>query len=142
MDINQGMSAALITDYHASRLAELDMKCVRLAWDSAAYESAFMRGWDILRKAGFSRSRIGVYVLIGYDDSPDDALHRLETIHRLGGMPFPMRYQSLDAVKRNSYVGLGWSHNELARYVRYWSNLRLTSRIPFADFQYPPPKGV
>jgi len=135
VDINQGMSASLITDYQASRLTELDMRCVRLAWDNISYESKFLRGWDILRRAGFPRSKISVYILIGYKDTPEDALYRLEGVRRLGGVPFPMRYQPLDTPKRNSHVGDNWTHAELMRFCRYWANLRITNRIPFAEFE-------
>jgi len=134
IDINQGISAMAITDYQASRLAELDMSCVRLAWDNINYESKFMRGWDILRRAGFPRAKISVYILIGYEDTPEDALYRLEVVRRLGGVPFPMRYQPLGCEKRNSYVGDNWTHKELVRFCRYWANLRITNRIPFAEF--------
>ena len=136
VDINQGISAMAITEYQASRLAELDMSCVRLAWDNINYESKFMRGWDILRRAGFPRAKISVYVLIGHEDTPADALYRLEMVRRLGGVPFPMRYQPLGCEKRNSFVGGNWTHSELVRYCRYWANLRITNRIPFAEFVY------
>ncbi len=33
VDFNQGLDARLLTNYHASRLAELDSKCIRFAWD-------------------------------------------------------------------------------------------------------------
>lgn len=136
VDINQGLSAQLMTPHHADRLRELDMKYVRLAWDNVNYEQHFMRGWDILRRAGFPRSMISVYVLIGFHDTPDDALYRLETTRRLGGVPFPMRYQPLGAPKRNCHVGEHWTHKELVRFCRYWVNLRITSRIPFSEFEY------
>jgi len=142
VDINQGISASIITDHQASRLAELDMSCVRVAWDSIEYESKFMRGWDTLRRAGFPRSKISVYVLIGYEDTPEDALYRLEMVRRLGGVPFPMRYQPLKTKKRNDYVGENWTHKELVRYCRYWSNLRVTNRIPFSEFRYETGSGA
>lgn len=137
VDFNQGVSAVLLTSYHASRFAELDLKFVRLAWDSVDYESKFMQGYEILRNAGIPKSKISVYVLIGFKDTPEDALYRLEAVRSLGINPFPMRYQPLDTLKRNSYVGGYWTHNELMRYVRYWSNLRIVGKMPFAEFQYP-----
>jgi hypothetical protein len=142
IDLNQGVSAVLMTNHHASRFAELDLKYIRLAWDTIEYESKFMRGYEILRKAGIPKSKIGVYVLIGFKDTPEDALYRLETVKNLGVLPFPMRYQPLDTQKRNSFVGEHWTHNELVRYCRYWSNLRFVRGIPFKNFVYPsPPKG-
>ena len=138
VDLNQGISAALLTQHQADRLAELDLKYVRLAWDTVSYESKFMRGYEILRRAGISKRKIGVYVLIGFRDTPEDALYRLETIRGLGILPFPMRYQPLDTPKRNSYVGEHWTHSELVRYCRYWANIRFVGKMPFKDFVYPP----
>jgi len=135
VDINQGISAAMITPYHAERLQELNLKYIRLAWDNINYELKFMRGWDILRRAGFPRAKIAVYVLIGFNDTPEDALYRLEMVRRLGGMPFTMRYQPLGTLKRNAHVSYPWTHQELQRYCRYWNSLRVTSRIPFDEFE-------
>jgi hypothetical protein len=137
VDFNQGISAALVTNHHAERLKELNLKYIRMAWDNINYESKFMRGWDILRRAGFTRSKIAVYILIGFHDTPEDARYRLEMVRRLGGEPFCMRYQPLDTPKRNAFVeeGSKWTHAELQRYCRYWNSLRFTSRVPFDEFE-------
>lgn len=137
VDFNQGLAASLLTDYHASRIAELDMKTVRLAWDHVGYESKFMRDWEILRKAGIPKSKITVYCLIGFNDTPDDALYRLSAVRKLGGYPFPMRYQPLDVSVRNGYVSPQWTNDELVRYCRYWANFRYVGGIPFSEFEYP-----
>ena len=134
VDFNQGLDARLLTHDHADRLTELDLKCVRLAWDDTRQERAFMRAFERLRGAGIPANKIRVYVLIGFNDTPDDALYRLTTVRRLGAWPNPMRYQPLDARRRNEYVAPGWTHAELQRYVRYWSNLRRLGGIPFERF--------
>jgi len=133
IDFNQGLDARLLTDYHAGRLAELDCM-VRLAFDSIGYESSFMTAFERLRRAGFPLNRIRVYVLIGFRDTPEEALYRLRTVADLGIDPNPMRYQALDSLKRNSYVGPNWTHSELSRYMRYWSNLRYMRAVPFEEW--------
>jgi hypothetical protein len=136
IDFNQGLDARLLKLYHADRLAELDLYAVRLAWDSVKNESAFMRAYEHLRKAGISKRLIRVYVLIGYKDNPDDALYRLETVRKLGVTPNPMRYQPLNSAVKDAYVAPGWTDRELRRYVRYWSNLAHLGGIPFSEFEY------
>jgi hypothetical protein len=138
VDFNQGLSATFMTPYHASRLAELDVKYIRLAWDHISLESQFGKAWSMLRSAGFPASKVSVYVLIGFHDTPADALYRLNTVRELGSWPFPMRYQPVDTPKRNSFVFSegGWTNHELVRYCRYWANQRITSKIPFAEFRY------
>jgi hypothetical protein len=133
IDFNQGLDARLLTDYHADRLAELDCM-VRLAFDSVGYESAFMTAYERLRRAGFPKKRVRVYVLVGFEDTPEDALCRLRTVANLGIDPNPMRYNPLDTLQRDSYVGPGWTDSELTRYMRYWANLRFFRAVPFEEF--------
>lgn len=132
VDFNQGLDARLLTSYHAERLMELDLRCVRLAWDHTKGEPLFRRGFERLTKAGIKPSKIRVYCLIGYEDTPEDALYRLEIIRDLGALSNPMRYQPLNAVRKNEYVAPAWTDAELKRYMRYWQNLRFTRAIPFA----------
>lgn len=134
IDFNQGLDARLLTKHHAIRLAELDLAFVRLAWDDIRIEKHFLGAFELLREAGFPKKIIRSYVLIGYKDTPEEALYRLETIRRLGATPYPMRYQPLDALRRNEYVAPGWTDRELKRFVRYWSNLNRLGAIPFSEF--------
>jgi len=135
IDFNQGLDARCLTNYHANRLAELRLKVIRLAWDDVRLESQFMAAFHTLRRAGIPARMIRAYVLIGFNDTPEDAFYRLEAIRALGMWPNPMRYQPLDAQRRNEYVAPGWTHKELQRYVRYFSNLRYLNAIPFEEFR-------
>jgi hypothetical protein len=135
VDFNQGFDARLMTQYHAARLAELDLKCLRLAWDHVMLESKFRDAVDIVRAAHIPKSKLRSYVLIGYNDTPDDALYRLESLWKMGILPNPMRYQPIDTAKKNSHVAPGWTNSELIRFMRYWSNLRITRPIPFVEFE-------
>lgn len=134
VDFNQGLDARLLTPHHASRLAELQLHAVRLAWDHVADERAFFRAVGLLLAAGIPKRKVQAYVLIGFDDSPADALYRLRTVQGLGILPNPMRYQALTSTRRNEFVGAQWSHRELVRFMRYFSNLARTSKIPFEEF--------
>ena len=134
VDFNQGLDSRLLTAYHAERLAEMDLYVVRLAWDTTAYENQFLTAYQRLRDAGLSERMIRVYVLIGFDDTPEDALYRLQTVWSMGSFPNPMRYQPLDARRRNSYVAVTWTDRELKRFMRYWSRTHWFGHIPFSDY--------
>lgn len=133
VDFNQGLDARLLTQHHASRIAELNLKRVRLAFDHVRYEGKFLQAWDRLRKVGIPKRTIGVYVLIGYRDTPEDALYRLKVVKDLGSYPMPMRYQPLGIQKKNSHVDDNWTDWELTAYMRYWSSLRMGA-IPFSEW--------
>lgn len=134
VDFNGGLDARLLTKWHVEQLQAVRMKAYRLAWDHTYLENDFMHAYELLRKCGVGKQKIRVYVLIGYDDSPEDALYRLQTVKDLGSFPFPMRYQPVDTPKRNSYMSPNWTVDELKRYVRYWSNLPYHWAIPFEEF--------
>lgn len=136
VDFNQGLDARLLRLYHASRITELKMKWVRIAWDCIDTEKYFTDAFNLLVRARVPKHKIGVYVLIGFNDTPEDALYRVRRVERLGGLPFPMRYQPTDATKKNSFVGKHWTHHELVRFMRYWSNRRITKPIPYEEFVY------
>jgi len=135
VDFNQGLDARLLTEHHASRLAELDLAFVRLAWDNVSDESLVMDAIARLRRARIPRDYLRVYCLIGYKDTPADAAYRLQSLRNLHILTNPMRYQPLDAKRRNVYVAPGWTDWELVRFVRYWSDTRNNGSIPFEKFR-------
>lgn len=135
VDFNQGLDARLLTRYHAERLSCLHCK-PRIAWDHTRDEREVMRAIEYLQKAGFTARNIGCYVLFGFDDSPDDALYRFEALKRLGIRPNAMRYQPLDALKKNSYVAPGWNERLLRDMSKYWNRQAWLGGIPFKDFRY------
>jgi len=138
VDFNQGLDARLLNEHHAERIGELhkhkQLKAARLAWDHKGLEDEFMAAHTLLREAGIPKKSISVYALIGFNDTPEDALYRLQKIYDLGAYPCPMRYQPLDAKVKNEYVGEHWTHRELQKYVRYWYGKRYFGAVPFEEF--------
>lgn len=136
VDFNQGLDARILTDHHAKRFAELPKDTIiRLAWDHIDTERLYLKTFDKLIEAGIRRNQIRTYVLIGYKDTPEDAIYRLQKIRDLGALPNPMRYQPLDTVRRNSYVDGNWTNELLTRYMRYWSNLKITGGFSFEEYK-------
>lgn len=127
----QGIDARVLTKEHADRLAELDLSVIRVAWDHINSEP--WGGIELLRQTGISKDKIRIYVLMGFKDTPEDALYRLETIRERGYLPLPQRYNPLDALTRDSYVGPNWTDKQLTRYMRYWYQPRVWS-VPFEEF--------
>jgi hypothetical protein len=136
IDFNQGLDARILTTHHASRFSELPKDTIiRLAWDNIKTEKLYLEGFEKLVMAGIKTKQIRTYVLIGYKDTPADARYRLEKVRELGALPNPMRYQPLDAMRRNSYVGESWTNELLTRYMRYWSNLKITGAFLFDEYR-------
>lgn len=135
-DFSQGLDSRLMKKWHAEKLSELKFAKIRLAWDYTRYETSFFRACELLEKEGIPKKRITTYVLIGFDDDPEDALYRLRTISGKGYTTFPMRYQPLNSKEKNEYIHQNWTEKELCRYMKYWSSHRFFAGIPFEEFDY------
>lgn len=136
-DFNQGLDIRLLNKHHAERFTELTNPIIRLSWDNVNDERFFFRAYNLLKQEGIPDKNIQVYVLIGYKDTPEDALYRLTEIEKLGLLPSPMRYQPINCKKKNDFVGGNWTDKELKRYMRYWSRLiffRNKCKIQFKEF--------
>jgi len=128
----QGVDARLVTQRHASKLAELNLSVIRVAWDHINSEP--WAGIQYILNAGIPKQKIRIYTLIGFDDSPVDAEHRLRTIRKKGFLPIPQRYNPLDSLARDSYVAPGWTDSELTRFMRYWYSPRVWA-VPFEEWE-------
>lgn len=135
VDFNQGLDARLLTMEKASRLVELDLRMVRLAWDYIEMESRVRESIATLTSFGIPKSMITVFCLIGFKDTPDDALYRLQSIKDLGLWPFAMRYQPLKTLVKNKYIGENWTKRELLRFSRYWNRQIWLKNIPFEEYR-------
>ena len=133
VDFNQGLEAARFTPEVADLLSSLKCK-VRFAFDGWYAEQAVIDAVELCKAR--TTKDIGIYVLIGYDDTPGDARARLEIVQSWGIRPNPMRYQPLDACEKDCYVAQGWTDKELKKMTRYYSRLRYLEHIPYEDYQW------
>ncbi len=137
VDFNQGLEAGRFEIYHAIRIAEIKHAKVRFSLDSWEDKPEVHRAIDTASKHGLND--IGVYVLVGFNDTPAEAREKLEWIRSLGIRPNVMRFQPIEgefAMAKNSYVLKGWTKKELDDITRYYSRLRFLEHIPFEKYSY------
>lgn len=65
---------------------------LHFAWDRMDEESEIVRGLKLLDKYHLRSTSNGVYVLIGYDTTPEEDLYRCPVINDYGLTPYPMPY--------------------------------------------------
>jgi len=136
IDFNQWLDTRLLTDYHAKKISKLNMKFVRITFDSRKYENQFLKAFHVLTDAGISPRKIRVLALVNYTESVEDALYRLEKIRSLGALPNPMRYQPLNTKTKNSYIAPGWNKKILADMTRYYFRLAWLGGITFEEYKH------
>ena len=133
VDFNQGLDARLFTDWHAEQLAKLKKPVIRFALDNTKLEGTVAGAVERARNHGLRD--LHVYVLVGFDDTPEDALCRLETVRSWKMRPNPMRYQPLDTKRKNRHVSSAWTTDVLQDVMRYYSRLRWLDGVPFEDYR-------
>lgn len=140
VDFNQGLDARLFTDWHARTLRRLKRVTLRFAFDYSGMEGETLRAVRLAQEHGFKDIRI--YVLIGFRDTIEDALHRLELVRSWGCLTSPMRYQPLDVKIKDSYIAPGWTNRWLKDVMRYYSRLIWLGHIPFEKYKALPEGGL
>ena len=100
---NQGLDARLLTADHAKAIASSTYAdTIHIAFDYPTHERAVRRAIDYLRAAGVNvRSRLMVFVLVGYNTTEKQDLYRIELVRDLGANPFVMPFDRHDAYQRN-----------------------------------------
>lgn len=133
VDFNQGLEAKLMTAWDAEWLLKLRVK-IRFAFDSMKDEKNLKQAISICKKIGCKN--FGVYVLIGFNDTPENALYRLEKIREWEILPTPMRFQPLDTLEKNRHINTSWDRHYMEKIMRYYSRLVYLEHIPFSEYKH------
>lgn len=122
VDFNGGLEAELLDPHICARIASLpSLKRVQLSWDEEGDESSVLAAIDELRSAGVVAAKITCRVLVNFRESPGAAALRMMVLRQARVKPFPMRYQPLDTLEKNSYKAPQWRGWPLKQFVRFWS---------------------
>lgn len=130
VDFNQGLEARKLTQWHIDQICRLRHAKIKFAFDHVNYETKVHDA--VLASQANGLKDITILCLIGYDDTPDDAIYRLEKIKEWGCLPAPMRFQPLDAQTKNEYVHPNWTDKKLQDVQRYY--FRSSINCEFADY--------
>ena len=116
----QGIDVRDITKEQAYSLYRLrHYKQIKFAWDVPDDEEKVLAGIRLLVKY-IRPYRLMCYVLIGFNTSEEQDLHRVETLRALGIDPFVMPYDKKDLYQRS-----------LARYV---NNKAIFKKVTWTDY--------
>jgi len=104
----QGLNIRIITQEQADLLAQckywnggFTSRYLTFAWDRTFDEKLVMKGIEICNKAGIPNKHMQFFVLIGFDSTPEQDMHRIMTLRNLGAMPFVMPYNRADRYQKN-----------------------------------------
>lgn len=131
----QGIRAESLRQWHIEGFRSLRSVRLHIGFDYLGQERSVQKTVHRLTQRGFPVRSISIYALIGYRETPEDALARLQCIVTWGCRPVPMRYQPLDAMEKDAYVAPGWTDYELRRMMRYFWKYRFHYKTPYEDFR-------
>lgn len=91
----EGMDIRLLIPKISERLRKLNFDgMLHFAWDRIRDEKKILNGIKILKEAGFNtRREISMYVIVNFNTTKEEDIHRIETLRRLDVNPFVMVYE-------------------------------------------------
>lgn len=119
VDFSQGLDARLVNNDNIEILKRMKLKSIHFAWDGAKDFKTGEKLELIANETGWNRSKIQVYVLVNFDSTLEEDLHRIMTIKALNFAPYVMIYEK-DKLPKKHVI------RHLQRYVNnryiFWSD--------------------
>ena len=107
VNFSQGLNIRIISERQAQALASVKFrnlnntyKQVTFAWDQINDEKVIKRGFQRVVDAGIKAHQMQFYVLIGYDTTPEEDMHRVMMLKEWGCDPYVMPYDKTDRYQK------------------------------------------
>ncbi len=116
IDFNQGVDARLVTEKKMKKLAEVNIRPLRVAFDHYSMKDTYEAAIRTAAKYGIRN--LSNYLLYNFEDEPDDLYYRMklnvDLCDELGVMihSFPMKYHPIDDpeyFQNRNYIGKHWN---------------------------------
>jgi len=135
VDFNQGLDARLLTEEAAEIISQMKTHTIRLGYDTENVGKSVKRAIDLLESKGISKREILVYALYNFTDSPDSFYERVKDVLNWGAACYPMRFEPLNTLKKNTFVSKKWTRELLDLVQR-------ARRVIGYGGAFPPYKGL
>lgn len=133
VDFNQGLDCQIFDRAKAKQLKKINLYYLRFAFDGLQEDGHFQKAVKLAREVGL-KSDLRAFLLYNFNDTPEEVYYRIHEILKLKGKAFPMRYQYLNCLKRNEYVGKNWSLSSLKKFKNLYAKYYCKGMI-FVDNQ-------
>lgn len=116
VDFNQGLDVRLLEKKHISKLASIELRPLRLAFDDISLKNIYIKKVKWAIEAGFKE--INSYVLYNFNDRPSELYERIKigcdinSFHGCRIYSFPMKYIPCGDTDRN-FLGEHWTRRQI-----------------------------
>lgn len=118
VDFNQGLDLRLVTQELGVWLSKIKTPDLRFAFDHPSLEKVVRNKVEMLRSiGGLGRKAYFFYVLVGFDTTFEEDLHRAEVLKELGCRAYIMKHSNTPKEKR--YQRLAEWCNQFWTFVKY-----------------------
>jgi hypothetical protein len=107
VNFSQGLNIRIISERQAQALASVKFRNLKntssqvtFAWDQINDEKVIKRGFQRVVDAGIKPYQMQFYVLIGFDTTPEEDMHRVMMLKGWGCDPYVMPYNKKDPYQR------------------------------------------
>lgn len=116
IDFNQGVDARLVTEEKMNKLAEINIRPLRIAFDHYEQKDIYIKAVEIAARSGIKD--LSNYLLYNFNDKPEDLYERMrinvDLCERLNVTiySFPMKYHPIDDPKfydNRDFIGEHWN---------------------------------
>ena len=125
----QGLNIRIITDEQAELLSKCDYrnskfnkKYLTFAWDKFRDEKLIINGIERCVRSGRPTKNMQFFVLIGFDTTPEQDMHRVEMLRNLGAMPYVMPYNKDDKYQK--------------AFTRWVNHRAIFNSVKWKDYKY------
>tara|TARA_Y100000310_G_C20469072_1_gene709095 strand:- start:17 stop:898 length:882 start_codon:yes stop_codon:yes gene_type:complete len=108
VNFSQGLNIRIISEKQAAALASVKFcnphrskKQVMFAWDRIEDEKVIWRGIHRVVDAGIKPYQMGFYVLVGFNSTPEQDMHRVRMLADFGCDPYVMPYDKSNDYQRH-----------------------------------------
>lgn len=116
LDFNQGLDIRLVTPAICELLKETKLKRIRFAFDNPKLEAIIRKKVAMLRNHGV-KDTFPFYVLVGFDTTFEEDMHRLEVLKELGCRAYVMRHENTPKERR--YIRMAQWANQFWTFAKY-----------------------
>jgi len=127
VNFNQGLNIRNLKEEQAAALASVRFsnrtgtaKAVHFAWDDARHEKLIHRGIKTCIDAGIKPYQMSFYVLIGYNSTLEEDMHRVMILRDYGCDPYVMPYDKTDPYQ--------------LRFTRWVNNKAIFFSVPWHEY--------